>query len=253
MTTRPLLTFGFSTTAERVKNLKAPNFTEDHEILALVQNPKELSYVLEIPKAKLVQLSNIGVAKSRNAAIKHAAGEFLIFGDDDIVFKEEGILEAIRYFQGHPECSIILAQAVDETGSLRKRYTSKITSLKLTNSARAATYEMLIRVDAIKNAGITFDENFGAGVENYLGDEYIFISDALRAGLKGIHLPVVVAQHPTESSGSRWGSDKDLKVRAKVFSRIFGPLAPIMRFAFLIRTENKNPGFLKSLQFIFNI
>ena len=253
MTTRPLLTFGFSTTAERVKNLKAPSFTEDHEILALVQNPKELSYVLEIPKAKLVQLSNIGVAKSRNAAIKHAAGEFLIFGDDDIVFKEEGISEAIKYFQSHPDCSIILAEAVDQTGSLRKRYASKITPLKLTNSARAATYEMLIRVDAIKNVGISFDENFGAGVENYLGDEYIFIADALRAGLKGIHLPVVVAQHPAESSGSRWGSDKDLSARAKVFSRVFGPLAPVMRFAFLIRTENQNPGFLKSLRFIFNI
>ena len=252
MTTRPLLTFGFSTTAERVKNLKAPSFTEDHEILALVQNPKELSYVLEIPKAKLVQLNNIGVAKSRNAAIKHASGEFLIFGDDDIVFIEEGVWEAIRYFQSHPECSIILAQAVDETGSLRKRYTSKITPLKLTNTARAATYEMLIRVDAIKNAGISFDENFGAGVENYLGDEYIFIADALRAGLKGVHLPVVVAQHPTESSGSKWGSERDLSARAKVFSRVFGPFAPIMRLGFLLKTDNKKPSLIKSLRFIFN-
>ena len=252
MTTRPLLTFGFSTTADRVKNLKGPSFNEDHEILALVQNPKELSYVIEIPKAKLVQLSSIGVAKSRNAAIKHASGEFLIFGDDDIVFKEEGISEAIRYFQSHPQCSIILAQAVDETGSLRKRYTSKITPLKLTNSALAATYEMLIRVDAIKNARLSFDENFGAGVENYLGDEYIFIADALRAGLKGIHLPVVVAQHPTESSGSKWGSDRDLSARAKVFSRVFGPLAPIMRLGFLLKTDNKKPSLIKSLRFIFN-
>ena len=253
MTTRPLLTFGFSTTAERVKNLKAPSFSENHEILALVQNPKELSYVLDIPKAKLVQLRNIGVAKSRNAAIKHATGEFLVFGDDDITFKESGITEALRYFQSNPECSIILAQAVDETGNLRKRYASKITPLKLTNSARAATYEILIRVDAIKKVGITFDENFGAGVENYLGDEYIFIADALRAGLKGVHLPVVVAQHPTESSGSRWGSDRDLAVRAKIFSRVFGPWAPIMRLGFLLKTDNKNPGFIKSIRFIFGL
>ena len=111
---------------------------------------------------------------------------------------------------------------------------------------------MLIRVDAIKNAGISFDENFGAGVENYLGDEYIFIADALRAGLKGVHLPVVVAQHPTESSGSKWGSERDLSARAKVFSRVFGPFAPIMRLGFLLKTDNKKPSLIKSLRFIFN-
>lgn len=252
MTTKPLLTFGFSTTADRVKNLKDPEFPLDHEVLALVQNPKELSYVLGLPKARLVQLSNLGVAKSRNAAIKHANGEFLIFGDDDITFKNEGIIQALDYFKSHPECSIILAQAVDETGQLRKRYENKVTPLKVTNSARAATYEMLVRVDSIRDAGITFDENFGAGVENYLGDEYIFIADALRAGLKGVHLPIVVAIHPTESSGSRWGTDKDLSARAKVFTRVFGSLAPLMRIAFLFKTKNQRPKFGQSIRFILN-
>ena len=252
MTTRPLLTFGFSTTADRVKNLKDPEFPQDHELLALVQNPKELSYVLNLPKARLVQLSSIGVAKSRNAALKHAGGEFLIFGDDDITFKSEGISQALDYFKSHPECSIILAQAVDESGQLRKRYFSKATPLKLTNSARAATYEMLVRVDAIRGASITFDENFGAGLENYLGDEYIFIADSLRAGLKGVHLPVIVAIHPTESSGSRWGTERDLSARAKVFQRVFGIWAPIMRLAFILKTENKKPNFIQILKFIFN-
>ena len=96
--------------SDRIKNLKRPDFSEPHEVLVLVQNPKELSYVLELPKVKLIELKSQGVAKSRNAAIKHASGEFLIFGDDDIVFKEKGISEAIRYFQSHPQCSIILAR-----------------------------------------------------------------------------------------------------------------------------------------------
>ena len=104
----------------------------------------------------------------------------------------------------------------------------------------------------IKNASIKFDENFGAGVENYLGDEYIFIADALRAGLKGVHLPVVVAMHPKESSGSRWGSDNDLNARAKIFTRVFGFKAPIMRLAFLLKTKNQKPSFVKSLRFIFD-
>lgn len=250
MTTRPLLTFGFSTTADRVKNLKRPTFPLDHEVIVLVQNPKVLSYVFDLPQARLVELKSIGVAKSRNAALEHASGEFLIFGDDDITFKSEGIEAAITYFQANPECSIILAQADDESGSLRKKYEDKITPLRLTNSARAATYEILVRVDAIRDAKLKFDEDYGAGAKNYLGDEYIFIADVLRAGLKGVHLPVVVATHPAESSGSRWGSDEDLSARAKVFTRVFGVRAPLMRLAFLVKTMNKYPGFAKSLRFI---
>ena len=252
MSSRPLLTFGFSTMADRVKNLKRPDFPEEHEVLALVQNPNERSYVLELSKVKLIELKSIGVAKSRNAALQHATGEFLIFGDDDITFKNDGIIEAINYFKANPDCSIILAQAIDDEGNLRKRYENKVAPLKLSNSARAATYEMLVRVDSIRNLNLKFDENFGAGAENYLGDEYIFIADALRAGLKGVHLPVVVAVHPKESSGSRWGSDMDLSARAKIFKRVFGFKAPIMRLAFLLKTKNQKPSVVKSLKFIFD-
>lgn len=252
MSDRPLLTFAFSTMSDRIKNLRRPDFSEPHEVLVLVQNPKELSYVLELPKVKLIELKSQGVAKSRNAALHHASGEFLIFGDDDITFRSDGVKTAVNYLQEHPECSIVLAQAVDEDENLRKNYKKEVTPLKLSNSARAATYEMLVRVDAVKSAGIKFDENFGAGMENYLGDEYIFIADALRAGLTGVHLPVVVAMHPKESSGSRWGSDKDLSARAKIFTRIFGLKAPILRLAFLLKTKNQKPSFVKSLKFIFD-
>jgi hypothetical protein len=147
---------------------------------------------------------------------------------------------------------MILAQAADESGELRKSYAEKITPLRFTNSARAATYEMVIRLDAIKEANIQFDERFGAGAEFYLGDEYIFITDALRAGLKGVHFPTVIAVHPKESSGSRWGSERDLAVRSEVFTRVFGWQAWIYRAAFLLRTKNEFPGSRLALKFIFN-
>ena len=146
---------------------------------------------------------------------------------------------------------MVLAQAKDESGALRKSYATKITPLRLTNSARAATYELIIRVDAIRASGIRFDERFGAGAELYLGDEYIFIADALRAGLSGQHLPVVIATHPSDSSGSRWGSSQDLAARAAIFTRVFGWKAPIYRLAFLLKNKAKFPGILPTLRFIF--
>jgi hypothetical protein len=78
------------------------------------------------------------------------------------------------------------------------------------------------------------------------------IADALRAGLAGVHLPVKLAIHPKDSSGSRWGTEADLFARAKVFTRVFGRRAAIFRAAFLIRTDNPWPGLVKALRFIFD-
>lgn len=251
MSDRPLITIAYSTLPSRVKSIRFPEGNSDREILVLVQNKEEGSYVFNEPGAKLIELKSKGVAKSRNAALERANGKYLLFGDDDISFNELGINQAAEYLEQNPDCALLLLRAVDETGAFRKNYVTELKAIKLTNSARAATYEMMVRVDAIREKGIRFDEDFGAGVANYLGDEYIFIADALRAGVKGVHLPVTIALHPKESSGSRWGTPEDLAARAAVFARVFGWRAPFFKAAFLIRTNNPFPGLKRALWFIF--
>ena len=245
-----LLTFGYSTLANRIKNIQFPQKADNREFIVLVQNPEEMSYFFDLPGSKLVELKSKGVAKSRNAALKYASGKYLIFGDDDITFDESGIAELVNYFESHPECSILLAQTSDESGELRKLYPSRAHKLSRLNSAKAATYEMMVRLDAIRDAGITFDENFGAGADSYLGDEYIFIADALKKGLRGEFLPVRVAIHPKESSGSLWGTPKDLSARAAVFGRVFGAWAPLFRALFLLKSRKGRVGMFNSMKFI---
>ena len=245
-----LLTIGYSTLAQRASNINFPQNSEGRQLLVVVQNPNQDELQILNKSIDLVELSNRGVAKSRNAALSNAKGKYLIFGDDDIKFLEAGLEHLVDYFEQHPDCAIIMAQAVDETGTLRKSYPAKSHPLSRFNSAKAATYEMMVRVEAIKDKGVRFDENFGAGVENYLGDEYIFITDALKAGLKGVFLPVPVAVHPKDSSGSGWGTRRDLTARAAVFSRVFGISAPLIRALFLIKSRKGNVGFVNAVRFI---
>jgi hypothetical protein len=94
---------------------------------------------------------------------------------------------------------------------------------------------MMIRVDLVKQLEVRFDERFGAGAELYLGDEYIFISDLIKAGAKCEFSPLFVATHPSDSSGERWGTQSDRRARAAVFDRVFGKSAPLIRLAFGIR------------------
>ena len=247
------LTLGYSTLADRVERMVEPPRHDDWESILSVQNPSGESWETARSKelgeradVSIELLESKGVAKSRNRAIWLARGEYLVFSDDDITFDVKGLEKAIALLDANPKHSLLLAQAVDESGKLRKRYPKKVTKLNSLNSARAATYEMIIRVDAVRQFGVQFDERFGAGAENYLGDEYIFIVDLLRAGGKAVFAPITIAQHPTESSGSRWGSDADRRARAIIFTRVFGALAPLVRLPFGVR-RLKELGSLKNL------
>jgi hypothetical protein len=242
-----LLTIGYSTLARRAAGIK---FLGNFNNLVVIQNPNSEKLLVLPKEVTLIELKSKGVAKSRNAVIENTNTEYLLFGDDDILFKEESINSALEYLESNKDQSILLLQAVDETGTLRKTYPKQAHSLKLTNSAKAATYEMIIRVKDIKAKSIRFDERFGAGAENYLGDEYIFIADALRAGLKGTFLPIVIATHPTDSSGSFHSTKEDALVRSRIFSRVFGIWAPVMRLLFILKRPSKKFGFRNSISFL---
>ena len=246
------LTIAYSTLAARAANIALPAMRPDQEVLIIVQNPDGLTYPAppEREDVRVLHLEGKGVAKSRNAAIDNAHGEYLVFADDDIVF-DLGSLDSITAHFEQCECSLVLGQAVDPDGVLRKKYPTEAQWLNRFNSGRAATYEMVIRVPVVKLQVIRFDENFGAGATNYLGDEYIFIVDLVKRGLKAHFLPVTMATHPTDSSGSGWGTREDLRARSVIFSRVFGPMAFVIRAAFIVRHRDKVSGLGDCVRFTF--
>ena len=250
------LTIGYSTLAERVGKIVPPPMQKNWGVSIVIQNPEAIAWqgerlaqLMMREDVEVQELGTVGVAKSRNHNIWLAKGEYLVFGDDDVQFNVEGLIRAIKYLDDHPEFSLLLGTANNTEGEIRKRYPTRVQNLTRYNSARAATYEMIIRVDAIRQLGIWFDEEFGAGARNYLGDEYIFIVDMLSAGGKGVFVPINIAVHPNESSGSRWGTSKDRIVRAAIFTRVFGPLAPLVRFGFGLRRISDLGGLRNLLLF----
>ena len=242
-----ILTVGYSTLAERIQNISQPDISVPHEILISIQNPNSVEIALPTSfEFRSITKNEKGVAKSRNVVLENTTTKYLLFADDEITFLNDGIKAAISYLEANLDCDLVLAQAIDSNSQLRKTYPSREVALTKFNSAKAATYEMIIRVESAKNKGARFDESFGAGVENYLGDEYIFITDLLKKGGKARFLPLTIAIHPAESSGSRWGTESDLRVRAQVFARVFGVYAPLVRTAFYLKNY-RNFGSLKNI------
>ena len=237
----PLLTIGYSTLVGRAQSIVLPSFRPDVEILVVVQRVSgEPEFVPpERSDVRVIRDDGVGVARSRNVVLDQAAGRYLLFGDDDATFIEAGVDSFLEVMEQDPEVSILQGRALDETGRPRKRYPKRATHLSRWNSAKVGTIELMVRRADIVDHGIRFDERFGAGAPNHLGDEYIFVSDALRAGLAGRFVPVSIAVHPAESSGSPGGDRRDARARSVVFDRVFGWWAPLPRLAFLLRRPRR--------------
>ncbi|SFD40264.1 glycosyltransferase family 2 protein [Streptomyces aidingensis] len=250
MTERALLTVAFSTLLERAPGISAEGIGPETEVLVCVQGG-QLGQLPRLPQARVVPVPGRGVAKSRNAAIAHATGRYLLFCDDDVVIDPEGIAAGIRHLQqtGH---ALALGRAVDPSGVMRKKYPRSVTRLTLYNSAKAATYEMLVDLDQIRAKDLWFDERFGAGAPLHLGDEYIFISDLLRAGLSGDAVPEIFGRHPVVSSGSRWGTPEDSHARAVAINRVFGDRALWARVAFGLKNRDSLGHWRLLMSFIGN-
>lgn len=234
----PELTIGWSVLGSRAASIRYPEHRPDLEFLVVAQGDLPVD-TTPPEQVRWLHLGSTGVAKSRNAVLSHARGEVLLFADDDVEVQMDGVEQALAAFRADPDLALVLGTAVDEHGRQRKRYATAAVELTRWNSAKAATYEMLVRPAAFRSAGVRFDECFGAGAELYLGDEYVLIADALAAGLRCRFLPVVLAVHPTDSSGSRFGTTADAVARSAVFDRVFGQLAPVARLGFLLRSPRR--------------
>lgn len=190
---------------------------------------------LEERGARVVVLDSRGVAKSRNEALRQATRKYLLFCDDDVTVNVEGVAAAVAHLE-RTGAALALGRAVDESGAFRKNYPDDTVPLTFLNSAKAATYEMIVDVEQARAADVWFDERFGAGVDTlYLGDEYIFIADLLRAGLKADAVNITVATHPADSSGARWGTDADVDARSAALTRALGRQAWWVKPAFAAR------------------
>ena len=252
----PLLTIGYSVLAERAPAIRLPGRQPDVEVLVVVQGASDGRIPDDAPRRDDVRyeiLTSRGVTKSRNAVLDGARGRYVLFADDDIVFHAEGIRSVLAELEAHPRLALVLATAVDEGGRLRKPYPARPVRLTRWNSGKAATYEIMLRREAFARAGVRFDERFGAGVDpHFLGDEYILIADALAAGLECRFVPVVVAVHPTVSSGAGFGTLRDARARSAIFGRVFGRTAPIARLAFVLRSPRRFRTAALSARFVLN-
>lgn len=235
------VTIAYSTMGPRLRGLRVPAPCAGFEYLVLVQSfdgrcPPALRRRGDV---RVVPLHTLGLSHSRNAALEHACGDYLVFADDDMVLDLEGMRALAQQLEADPSLSFVAgwrAEYVKARGHPRAE-----APLGRFNSGRICAPELMVRVSDVRRAGILFDPQFGVGAQYPLGEEYIFISDMLAAKFKGNAVSCVVGSHPTSSTGQIWDDPVLMQARSAMLHRVFGRFDFVMRSVYIWRHRAKVP------------
>lgn len=252
--TLPNLVIAIATLAEKLPDLHADTFPISDGVTYKVfvqgiKGPINLNGAGLRLDIQLVALECRGVTRSRNAAINTQSSGILLFADDDQTFNEDSFSHLRRLFLSSPELDFTCAQLHDANCKPFKKYSKNMSRATRLNTAKVGAPELAIRIDRFRKFGVTFDTNFGTGSLLWLGDEFIFLCDAMRSGLKGRHINLVVGSHPQDSAGHQ-NNESSFEIRERVFRRALTPVSWPFRVAFACKSHKRFPSWKSLWKFL---
>lgn len=172
------------------------------------------------PLQRLVHTSERGLARSRNRALETSTADVCLLADDDERLHPHYTARCERAFDDFPTAGVI-GFAVPHWDRVRNSIPTR-SKVGPISAMRLTSVQLAIRRDVLRAKGVRFDERFGAGARYPAGEEYIFLRDALRAGIEVRAVPLEVASLGTAQAESTWfrHMDKDyLDARGAIFRR----------------------------------
>ena len=144
-------------------------------------------------EVKWLSFAERGVGLNRNNTLMRASSDIIILADDDLVYMPnyKKIVEAA--YRRIPDADVIIfnLQRDDENNSA---WVSKDTRITWRNYMRYGAARVTARLKPLRLYGISFNQCFGGGTEHSCGEDTLFLTSCLRAGLKIYAVPEVIAE-----------------------------------------------------------
>lgn len=204
----------------------------------LIINQTDNNNIIKHDNIKMMNFNEMGLSKSRNRAIENSTESICIITDDDVKFKENIFKEIEKVFINYPDVDIFTFKYNKYNKNLNKNYKKEAFIHDKFSIAKVSSIEIVFRRKSIIDNNIRFDENFGLNSKYLSGEENIFLKDALDKGLKIMYYPLVIAEHPDETSTSTW-SDKKIFSKGALLCKLYGDSAYILILGFSIKKHKE--------------
>ncbi len=201
---------------------------------------------------RLITVEEKGLSKSRNRALKLSEGDICLVMDDDVRFKPDFAEQIQHAFELYPETDVCTFCVDTPEGKPFKPYRKEGFVHTARTVGSVSSIEIAFRRQRILDAGIQFDTAFGLGADYPTGEEFIFLTDVLKAGLRARFVPKVLVVHPAESSG-RLFNERLVMSKGALFARVYGWKYPLVNIYFTLRKRGEYRAVMSPLTFLKHI
>jgi len=243
-----ILNLLISTINERILGLK--NIIEDNEnIIYTISHqitrelPKEVKiYIDELSSCRNImysQIFSIGVAANRNNALKHRVkGAICLLSDDDVIYYKDSFSWIIDTFKSSKSLEFLTFKIKTSSGKDYKNYKPYAFTHTLRSLSIIGIIDVAFREEIIDKYALEFDERFGPGGYYAIGEDFIFMTDAVKQGANIQYIPVDIVQHEDVGTGSILRDDIIIG-RGAMFVRVFGLSSFLLNIYFAIKNRRK--------------
>ena len=190
---------------------------ENFNLLIINQTTESQLLVSNSPNVRVINSFDKGLSNSRNLALKNTIGLLCLIADDDVVYTKDFKSLIVLSFENHRKCDVITFKMIDNLGVDFKTYPNTFTAHTKKTLQQVNSVVIAFKRKSIESKNIYFNTLFGLGAEFETAEEYIFLRDALSAGLNLCFQPEIILKHADYSSGKNHTSDVVIYARAAFF------------------------------------
>ncbi|MCR5210545.1 MAG: glycosyltransferase [Lachnospiraceae bacterium] len=185
-------------------------------------------------RVRIFECNERGVGRSRNRALSEAKGEIILFSDEDIILDDDYEEKILNEFKKYPDADLIFFNL--EVNEKRRTYwNDKKKRVGKFSCGRYPAYSAAARLDALKKSNVRFSLLFGGGAPYSNGEDSLFFTDCLRAGLKLIAVPVKIGKETyRDSTWFKGYTEKFFYDRGVLFHFLYGKAAVLWAARFAI-------------------
>lgn len=229
------------------KLLNQMNLINKHVLIINQSSKTSNLFEYENEYIKLLSFNEKGLSKSRNKAIDNSNLDICVIADDDLIYCNDFENKIKSAYKKYSDADII-AFYVENAKNINSNKEGKI---DLIHSLKICSVQITFKRSSIVSNNIKFDELFGTGSEIFNhGEENIFLSDAIKCGLKIYYVPQKIAiLNNNNSSWFKGYNNEFLKSKGALFYRISSKiyLFLILQFAIRKRKNLNQTNFFETL------
>ncbi len=213
------------------------NIVGDAIVINQCDTAGEFEYSTERGNVKFYSVTDRGLTKSRNMAIKKSNADVCLLCDDDEQFVTDYDKKIIDVYKSLPEADVVIFKMANKPCS----FSDKVQRIKFPKTMKVSSWQISFRRKSIVDSGVWFDELLGAGTGNGAEEELKFLLDCQRAGLRIYYVPVEIATVAQEQSTWFNGFDETFfENRGATTRYILGfALSSLYAVYYIIKKRNK--------------